>query len=121
MTDAYLIVDDREDHNWKYRLSWYFPDDADIGGSLGDSVFTEADLKTIDTSDVDSVLAYLAVSKLKDVQKDHGGFYWETQRAAQAALRTAKTAIAIGAERSMPDWAKQALAAGWKAPKGWKP
>lgn len=122
MTRApYLVVDDREDRNSRYRLSWYIPEDADIGGSVGDTVFTETDLRTFDADDVDCAIAYLAASKLDGVQRDHSGFFWESRSKAQAALRIVKSAIAAGADRPMPDWATKALAAGWKAPKGWRP
>jgi hypothetical protein len=117
----YLIVDDRDSANWKYRLSWYFPEYADIGSSVGDWAYTEIDLKTLDVSNVDCAIAYLAVAKLDGIQKDASGFFWETREAAQSALRVAKAAITLGVDRPMPDWARQALAAGWKAPKGWKP
>ena len=120
MTRApYLIVNDSESNNWKYRLSWYLPDDGDIGGSVGDMSYTEIDLKELD--DVDVAIVYLAVAKLDGIQRDFSGFFWETQAAAQSALRIAKAAIAAGVDRPLPDWARQALAAGWKAPKGWKP
>jgi len=120
MRAPYLVIDDHDERNYKYRLSWYLPEDDDIGGSLGDPEYTEADLKTADADDVDSVIAYLAVSKM-GVPKDYNGFYWETRSQAQSALRIAKAAIAAGVDRPMPDWATKALAAGWKAPKGWKP
>lgn len=122
MTRApYLVVDDREECHWKHRLSWYIPEDEDIGGSLGDEQYTEDDLTKVDASDVDCVVAYLAASKLDTVQRDHSGFYWETRSQAVAALRIVKAAIAAGVDRQMPDWAQKALAAGWKAPKGWRP
>jgi len=117
----YLVVDDREDRHSKYRLSWYLPEDQDFGGSVGDSVYTEADLKTAAADDVDCVVAYLTASKLDGVQKDYNGFFWESRSQAQAALRIVKAAIAAGVDRPIPDWAQKALAEGWRAPKGWKP
>jgi hypothetical protein len=93
----YLIVDDAESGNWKYRLSWYLPEDGDIGGSIGASPYTEIDLKALDASDV-------------------SGFFWDTRAAAQSALRVAKAAIKAGVDRPIPDWARQALAAKWTPP-----
>jgi hypothetical protein len=119
--DPYLIVNDREGDKWKYRLSWYLPEEDDIGGSVGDASYTEVDLKALDASDVDCAIAYLALAKLAGIQRDVNGFFWETHAAAQTALRVVKTAITAGADRPLPDWARSALAAGWKAPKGWKP
>jgi hypothetical protein len=117
----HLIVDDTESGNWKYRLSWYFPEDNDIGGSVGDSLYTEIDLKTLDALDVDCAIAYLAVAKFNGIQRDARGFFWDTRSAAQSALRVAKAAIKAGVDRPIPDWARQALAAKWTPPKGWKP
>ena len=119
--DPYLIVNDNESASWKYRLSWFLPADDDIGGNVGDLLYSKADLKTLDASDVDCAVAYLALAKLAGIQRDHSGFFWETPAAARGALRIAKAAIAVGVDRPLPDWAQQALAAGWTAPKGWKP
>ncbi len=102
-------------------ISWFFPEEDDVGGSVGDELYTETDLKTLDASDVDATVAYLAVAKLAGIQRDARGFFWETDAAAKSALRVAKAAIKAGVDRPLPDWAQQALAAGWTAPKGWKP
>jgi hypothetical protein len=48
--------------------------------------------------------------------------HWESERAARVALRVARAAVrAFRDGRPLPGWAKKALAAGWRAPKGWKP
>jgi hypothetical protein len=50
------------------------------------------------------------------------GLYWYTRSAASKALAAAKAALTVHrSAKPWPEWAKQALAAGWKAPKGWKP
>lgn len=118
MSEPYLVVDGSRD---KLRLSWYLPQDDDIGGNLGEFIHTEADLLTASPEDIDEVIAYLTVAKMPNVESDFSGFYWETQKAAKAALSIVKAAIKAGVDRPLPEWAKQALAAGWKAPKGWKP
>lgn len=47
---------------------------------------------------------------------------WYTRSGASKALAAAKAALTIHrSAKPWPEWAKQALAAGWKAPKGWKP
>ena len=117
MKDPYLIVNDQESDNCKYRLSWYLPEDDGIGGNVGD----EIDLKTLAACDVDCAIAYLAVAKLNGIERDARGFFWSTHAAAQSALHVAKVAINAGADRPLPDWARQALAAGWTAPQKWKP
>lgn len=119
--NPYLVVNDHESDNWKYRLSWYLPEDDDIGGNVGDLSYTESDLKTLGAGDVDCAIAYLAVAKLDGIQRDSRGVFWDTRAAAQSALRVAKAAITAGVDKPMPDWAQKAIAAGWKAPKGWKP
>jgi hypothetical protein len=68
-----------------------------------------------------TMIAYLAVAKLNGIQRDASGFFWDTRSAAQSALRVAKAAIKAGVDRPIPDWARQALAAKWTPPKGWKP
>ena len=49
-----------------------------------------------------------------------GGFYFESRAQAVAAKRAADFARK-NIEIPMPAWALTAAAAGWKAPKGWKP
>lgn len=120
MRKPYLVVDDRDGRNWQWRLSWYIPEDEDLGGSLGEFDYTE--LQKLDPDDHDGLAAYRAVEAIEGVEKDSGGFYWDSRGKALAALRIAKAAIKAGADsRPLPDWATKALAAGWKAPKGWKP
>lgn len=47
---------------------------------------------------------------------------WRTIGEARAALRAAKVAInELRSKKPWPAWAKQAIAAGWRAPKGWAP
>jgi len=64
---------------------------------------------------------YWAANKAaRDIKpkRDNRAFWWETKSEVVAALATIK--LALKQERPLPDWAKQALAAGWKAPKAWK-
>lgn len=121
MRKPYLIVDDNESCNHKYRLTWYFPEDSDLGGSLGDEKYTVADLETVGSEDRDCVVAYLAAVKAPGVENDHAGLFWETGIKARVALRIVKEALKVDTGAPMPDWATKAIGAGWKAPKGWKP
>jgi hypothetical protein len=61
-----------------------------------------------------------AFQSFKDGHSNHDalGFFWESMREANAVLRQIKEALKQ--ERPLPEWAKTALAAGWKPPKGWK-
>jgi hypothetical protein len=61
-----------------------------------------------------------AVKDMKDGREQGGVFFWESRSSAAKALKVAKEAIK-NREHPLPDWAKTALAEGWKAPKGWKP
>lgn len=45
-------------------------------------------------------------------------YVFDSRSAATAAMQRIK--LEFSQERPMPDWAKKALAEGWKAPKGWK-
>jgi hypothetical protein len=50
------------------------------------------------------------------------GFYWEQRSDAQQALTLAKLRIKEAKDKKpWPQWAREAVAHGWKAPKGWTP
>ena len=52
----------------------------------------------------------------------HEAWVWPDRKAAAAVRQAIVAAVnAKKAETPLPDWAQKALAAGWKAPKGWKP
>lgn len=60
-----------------------------------------------------------AVKDMKDGREESGAFFWESRSRAVKALKVAKEAIK-NIEKPLPEWAKTAIAEGWKAPKGWK-
>lgn len=99
-----------------YRLAWFFPDEDDIGVYLGEEA-TPTDLNETRAQD-----ASYATARACGGSRDDRGFYWESESAAKKA-KTAVNAAIKAAEKDtpLPDWAVKALAAGWKAPKGWKP
>jgi hypothetical protein len=110
-----LVVDcDRN----RWRLSWAFEDD--VGGSLGqNSKDGEGEpLSGWSRGDWEHWAASKAVKNLPGVERDSCGFYWESEAQARKALRVAKEALKQ--ERPLPEWAVQALKAGWKPPKNWK-
>lgn len=51
----------------------------------------------------------------------HGNYFWETEAAAKRARAVCRAAAKHAHGTVMPEWTIAALAAGWKAPKGWKP
>ena len=114
MAKERLVVHDYRD---KFYIAWYFPEDEDVGATLGE------DLSTIDDPDVDQD-HFIATKYLMSIEceRDTYGFYWETKSGAQKALREIKAQINLKmGNKEMPDWAKKALEAGWKPPKNWKP
>jgi len=113
---ATLVIDD---DGYKFRIQWQMDDD--LGGYLGQDVTDgvgEANPKW-DRDEWEHWAASRAVKDFPGVQRDSFGFYWETNKEVRAALTLARAALKH--DRPMPEWAKTALAAGWKAPKGWKP
>jgi len=59
---------------------------------------------------------------VKPSSYENGGYVWETRADATKALRAANAALKVAQSNvPLPEWAKSALAAGWKMPKGWQP
>jgi len=100
-----------------YRIGWYLQEEQDMGATLG-----EEDKREFSKDEWDYKLAIETIEALPDVEKDKDGYFWESRKEAQEVLKQIKTAIkSYQSGVKMPDWAKKALAAGWKPPKGWKP
>lgn len=86
-----------------FAIGYYFPYTGDFGMMLGQDK---------------------AILRLyPDVAREWSGLLLETAAQAKKALAAAKTAIKAldGSQEHWPEWARLAAAAGWKAPKGWKP
>ena len=106
-----------------YRIGWYLWEDDDMGATLGEDLsLIKLIEKNLDNKEVDKdhVSVTRALMGLEGVQKDDGGFYWESKGEATKALKLAKVA-ARGVVGEYPEWAKKAILEGWKAPRGWKP
>lgn len=120
MTDR-LVLDERHKGISKYRLSWYLADEGDIGGTLGPH-YSTADLETAKNSeDREVAIACLAAGESPDCKRDHDGYYWDDKKTAASALRFVKHALKTDGGPPWPEWAIKAVAAGWRAPKGWRP
>jgi hypothetical protein len=104
--DRLVVIHD----NWVYRIAWWIAEYGEQGLVLGDGGGRPA-------GNDDTVVAERA---LKGSDRDRQGFFWDSKSAAKRAIRVANAAIK-NADRPLPDWAKQAIEAGWKAPKGWRP
>jgi hypothetical protein len=118
-----------------YQIQWYLGDDQEEGAALGDSMgitetidrFVErvqAEMDSDAMQQFEHYVAELAACKstgcLRNVSS--GVLYWETKNEATVALRAARLAVKLyQANIPWPEWAKTAVANGWKAPKGWKP
>lgn len=108
-----------------YRIYWRFAEEADLGASLGQDKDDGIGDGPEDPDDWEHWAACKAVRGLEAKHAPDGrdilGWYWVTTAGVMAAIRVAKAAIAAMPWRPIPEWATKALAAGWKAPKGWKP
>lgn len=123
-----LILESKFDG--KTYIYWFLEEFDDIGSALGDdlNVIAEArggpkDGSTDDeyAEHQDYLLANQTAAKLA-VYRDTAGFFWYSETAARKAMGTINaTRKAAQAEKPWPEWAVQAVAAGWKAPKGWRP
>lgn len=114
-----------------YQIGWELEGEGDIGACLGQDEFTEKDLQEAklafangkdDEGHYEHILATMTVKALADGRSGWDGYYWESFAKAKKALSLAKAALqAAKSNVPWPDWAIKAKAAGWKAPKGWKP
>ena len=102
-----------------YYVQWVI--DGELGGVVGEERFDESDLVGASGELWDVIKANLTASKTDGVQRDSTGYYWDSPRLARSALRAIRAALRDKTSKPWPDWAIAASAAGWKAPKGWKP
>lgn len=99
-----------------YRITWWIAEDGDYGADLEPTSKPEP----TERDEWEWWAANKAAAEATPKpQTDRNGFFWESNAAATTALRQIKAALKV--ERPLPEWAKQALAAGWPMPKGWKP
>ena len=108
-----VVFDDRR----FWRIGWADESDV-IGTELGQSpeFLTEEEPKEREHWECWAAERAAATQK---PERDERGYYWDSERDARAVLRVVKAALK--AERPLPEWAVTALAAGFKAPKGWQP
>jgi hypothetical protein len=99
-----------------WRIQWMF-EDAE-GGYLGQSSDDGDGEPPEDKDSWQHWAASKAAKSAPGAERDSISAFWETESQARVALRLAKEALKQ--VRPLPDWAKTALAAGWKPPKGWK-
>jgi hypothetical protein len=115
MADKLVVVEE----NYRWLIQWELDDGDDLGGYLCQSEDDGKGKVPKDRGEWEHWAASAAVRGAPGVNlKGEFGAWWESEKEARAALRVAKEALKQ--DRPMPDWAKTALAEGWKAPKGWK-
>lgn len=113
MSKDKLVLDE---NRGGWLISWYLAETGDMGAALGEGSPLAG---SKDEHDIASLAAKAAATPSTI---GFNGYRWESRADAQRALRAAKAALLDARSKvPLPDWAKQALAAGWKMPKGWKP
>lgn len=109
-----LIVTEARDGG--YQIVWWLALEQDEGAALGDGCYSGKPRKIKCEMDAATMAVW-------DMASGHSrALYWESRADAQKALIVARRAVAeFNGAKPWPEWAKQAQAAGWKAPKGWTP
>lgn len=100
-----------------YRISWWLADESEYGADLGETLNAGQGEPPPSRDAFECWVANRTVLDLK-AARDESGFYWNTKPEALAVLRQIR--VALDQDRPLPEWAKTALAQGWKPPKGWK-
>ncbi len=116
-----IVFDEMAYEKYRNKLIWFLPEDDDFGAVIGDDLYTEQELASAKSDDRPHMIATITAGKTADVERDLNGYHWPTKAKAEAALRAINAALKNDTGAPMPDWAVKASAAGWKAPKGWKP
>ena len=117
MSDRLSVYEGRGGYRW--LICWIC--DGDQGSTVGEV----ADAATCEPGS-EGYEAYVVQETVKNSpgckrdKRSLDGFCFESRAQAVAAKRAADFARK-NIEIPMPQWAIQAAAAGWKAPKGWKP
>lgn len=118
MKTRLVVVQEARDY-YRWRIQWEFLDeDERDGGYLVQMSDDGLGEPPNDREEWEHWAASRAVRETNGYMHDNTGAYWESRRLACAARDVA--VLAIKQERPLPEWAKRALAEGWKPPKGWK-
>ena len=105
--------------NYDYYLTWFDGDEE--GGSVGEVAEDGTGKEPKEQAEWEAWTA-AKIAREMGATQDRYGLRWGSRAAAANALRAIKLAFKVrAAARPMPDWATKALAAGWKAPRGWTP
>lgn len=111
-----LVIERNQDQT--YTIDWYIPDECEMGGRLGQDKNDGRGEPPKDREDYEHWLASKVAAQSTGVRRNRYGFFWDSRREVDAAMRQIKEALRQ--DRPLPEWAKKALAEGWKPPKGWR-
>jgi hypothetical protein len=113
MADRLIVYMVAGEH-YQHRVCWEVDgaDGREEGLCLGDAC---------DDAGRNHRVASEAAATVTPDGKDRTGFYWHREKDADTARKVANTAYKHPTNRPWPEWATTALAAGWRAPKGWNP
>jgi len=129
--DELQIVEDR---NGSYQIQWYISNEDDMGAVLGEDcgcdpqplllqMACSLDRGEAASEDAEHFAATVGAASHPLTEMGDGfGFHWPSKSAAQQALRLANLRIKEAKSKiPWPQWARDAVANGWKPPKGWTP
>lgn len=116
ISGAYLRVCERDNG---YAIGWYDPEEEDFDLYIGEIAYNKF---PADKREWEDWIAYWAILPFAK-KKDRTGFLFKTKKEAKLALRVATLALMAGVTWLVPwpEWAIQAIEAGWTPPKCWKP
>lgn len=125
MSKDKLIV--LEDRTGEFVIAWWLAEEDEAGELLGDRKHDRENLESPDRDAFECAAAYFegieaarATGAYKRSARDP--WVWDSRSKAAAALSIIKAGIsARRRSRTIPEWAKTAIAHGWKPPKGWAP
>lgn len=120
MSEEGTLVASDECWDDRPRVGWFFDDEGEGGGTLGDA----EEMRTVpppvpDESDGHWIATYAVAQAFPGVEADSTyGFRSDSMVQARKALAVAKRAIADAKLNRAPEpWEALALAAGWTPPK----
>ena len=106
-----------QDYYGQYYLTWFI--DGEEGACIGDR---RSQGIGPEPNDYESWQTWIAahVAREQGAKPFDFGLGWDTRAPAVRALKIIKV-MWKNRKTPLPEWAKMALAAGWKPPKNWKP
>lgn len=106
--------------NFGFYVAWFLADECDGGARLGDGYSGRSRPPPENREDYECWLSErVAYEIAADAYVPGRGVYlWDSRTEASRVLRVINERLKQ--PRDLPDWAKKALAEGWKPPKGWQ-